>query len=232
MDNSVDIKVDYFSIFQVLYETYFEKSYNIDVPYQDVVILDIGMNIGIVSLFFASKQYVSKVYSYEPFPGTFQNAINNFNANPILKEKIIPFNYGISNTTTTMEVPLFDDGSIMASTSVEGIKAGIHQAKGDAKINISIKDIKEVIQAIITDHPNQKIYLKIDCEGEEYNIMDRLNQVGYLQNYISGFLIEWHNKGPQQLVKTLYDNGFSTLEMGSPMFPTIGMIYAFKQGLN
>ncbi len=52
-----------------LWEIYSQGIYNMDMP-QGTVIWDIGMNIGLASLFFVGCKGVTKVYGYEPFPKT------------------------------------------------------------------------------------------------------------------------------------------------------------------
>ncbi len=42
-------------------------NYNMNIG-ADSIIVDIGMNVGIATLFFALKQNVKKIYSYEPDP--------------------------------------------------------------------------------------------------------------------------------------------------------------------
>ena len=54
-------KVASLSNMAVLYEIFIEKIYSIDTTEKELVVIDIGMNVGVASLFFASQSYVNKV---------------------------------------------------------------------------------------------------------------------------------------------------------------------------
>lgn len=223
--NSIRHVIKSLNNLNIIHELYFEKLYNIQTPFDNFIVTDIGMNVGFASLYFASLPDVSKVYSFEPFLDTYDAACKNFNLNPSIKNKITPFNEGISNFTGHITVPTLEAGSVMASTNKEFIKD--YKIDSSKKSTVQIKNITEVIQEIKASHPEQKIYLKIDCEGEEYNIINRLNDSKLIQ-IISGFIIEWHFKGPDLLVAVLKENGFSLLEVPIHSETIYGMIYAFK----
>ncbi|QNA46269.1 FkbM family methyltransferase [Lacibacter sediminis] len=217
------------------YEIVCRKMYEYHTISSENIVLDIGMNTGVASLFFASKENVTKVYAYEPFETTVADAKKNLELNPRISKKITLFNYGVSNKNTKVTVPLFEDGSMQASVNEDFIR--IHHAKEIKKnqtIQIDLKDIKDILTEIIKieDLDNKGLILKIDCEGEEYNIIDRLNECGHLTT-ISALLIEWHHKGPDSLVKTLKENNFKILvspitTVDGTIISEAGMLYAFK----
>ncbi|NES78514.1 MULTISPECIES: hypothetical protein [Okeania] len=62
-----------------------------------VVMLDIGMNVGLASLYFASQENVKSIWSYETFNVTDKQALHNFDLNPDISLKIKPFSYGIAD---------------------------------------------------------------------------------------------------------------------------------------
>ena len=76
---------------------------------------------------------------------------------------------------------------------------------------------------------DEKIIVKIDCEGSEYEILERLNDTGLLPRY-DVIIIEWHYKGDALLRKILNDNNFKVLvrEKHVPDSDS-GMLYAFKK---
>lgn len=222
--NGIVLNVHSVSNIFTVYEIYLEKLYNLSTPGGDNVIADIGMNVGYASLFFASSEKVHHVYSYEPFPQTFKEAVDNIELNNGLKNKVTAFNYGVSNTSKSITVPQLETGSAVASTNeffVDYLKL-----TSDNNITVQVKSIVEVLNEIKAKHPNQKIFLKIDCEGEEYGIMECLNDNGLVKD-VEGFFIEWHIKGPDRIVEVLNDNNFTSLHL--PRIGTnSGMIYAFK----
>lgn len=217
------------------YEIICRKMYDYHTSNTRNIVLDIGMNAGLASLFFASKQNVSKVYSFEPFSSTVEEAKQNFSINQLIKDKIQIANYGVSNKNTLLNVPLFEGGSMEASTNQEFIDLHQFQTKKEQTIEIEIKDIKDILTEIIEKEQitdNDTLVLKVDCEGEEYNIIDRLKECGYL-NKVSTFLMEWHHKGPDSLVKTLKEQNFKVLispitTVDGTIISEAGMLYAFK----
>jgi hypothetical protein len=93
------INGDTFDNFYVVQELFAEGVYSIHLNTEKIVVCDIGMNVGIASLYFAGVNNVTKVYSYEPFPETYQRALANFSLNPLLKDKILPRNEGVAGDT-------------------------------------------------------------------------------------------------------------------------------------
>ena len=75
----------------ILNEVFIDADYNF-LANEKTIVFDIGMNIGIASIFFANKINVSKVYGFEPVEETYKQAIKNLEYNPKLKDKIETFN--------------------------------------------------------------------------------------------------------------------------------------------
>lgn len=218
------------------YEILCRQMYEYDSSSTDIIVLDIGMNSGLASLFFASKEFVNRVYSYEPFPSTVKDAQENFRLNKLFSEKIIVTNAGISNKNATVSVPFFETGAMQASVNEDFInRYHTNIQRSQNTIEIQLRDIKEVILEIIETENiigDRKLVLKIDCEGEEYNIIERLNECNLL-NKISAFLIEWHQDGPAPLMKTLRNNNFHLLTIpittiDGAIISEAGMLYAFR----
>lgn len=220
------VSVNAFSLSNIFtaYEIYLEKLYDFSTPNSNNVVVDIGMNVGYATLFFASSVKTSHVYSYEPFPETYNEAINNIDLNAHLKSKITPHNYGISDRSEEIEVPMMESGSAIASTS--NIFVEHNRVVSDKKIKVKVKNIIEVLNEITNKHPQQKLFIKVDCEGEEYGIMDALNNDIVLKS-IAGFFIEWHIKGPEPIINILNSNDFTSLHIPREGVDS-GMIYAFK----
>lgn len=217
------------------YEIICRNTYSFCSPARKLVALDIGMNMSLASLYFASQKNISRVYAFEPFPETVEKARKNLALNPELAEKIIVNNRGISNYTDRIKVPQFEPGSMEASTNQEFIRA--HQfsdLKKEQFIEIEIADITETLQEIIQKEniTDRSLVLKIDCEGEEYNIFEKLDQQKFF-DHITVFLVEWHHKGPDRINEILTRNGFTTYfipvtTIDGSLITEAGMIYAFR----
>ncbi|WP_148299392.1 class I SAM-dependent methyltransferase [Komagataeibacter kakiaceti] len=62
-------------------EIFLEKVYRFE-RRRPTVVMDVGMNIGLVSMQFAKNPTVQKIYSFEPFPSTYDRAIANLSSIP------------------------------------------------------------------------------------------------------------------------------------------------------
>ena len=80
-------------------EVYGLNEYSIPQLYlfDDFVVFDIGMNRAYAALNFAKYKNCSHVYGFEIDKNTYDIALDNINLNPDIKNKIIPFNLGLSD---------------------------------------------------------------------------------------------------------------------------------------
>lgn len=209
----------------IIHELYIEKLYNIQSSHQNIIMLDIGMNVGFASLFFASNNNISHVYGYEPFTATFSEAAQNIQSNPGLQRKVTPNNYGVSNISATVNVPMLEGGSVVASVNTSFIEE--HNIHSENTTTVEVKSITEIISDVIKRHPGSRLYLKIDCEGEEYNILESLNKSG-IPGEIAGFIIEWHFRGSGPLVHILNNHRYTVFDTAIHDEAIYGMLYAFK----
>jgi FkbM family methyltransferase len=220
--NDLKIKINSFSEIFIINEIYFEQCYNINIPPSDeLVIVDMGMNVGLASLFFAHLQQVKMVYAYEPFEPTYHQALENIKNAPSYSKKIIPHAYGLGNEEREINVPYNPQNS---GTNVSVLSVTEEQ-KSKHKIALTIKNAALEIKSIIEKHPNAKLILKIDTEGAEYEIFESLFSEKLPENII-GFLMEWHVKGPKSLEEKLLGENFKLVS--TLIEPNTGLIYAFR----
>lgn len=221
--NGLTFKVSSLSNFAVLYEIFIQKLYEVGINHKDIVVVDIGMNVGVASLYFANNTNVHKVYGYEPFPETFNEALFNFKLNPEVSKKIIPFKLGISDTTCARDIPLYESGLLSASTISNEDNFG---KIPNQVINVNLISIEECLNKVYSENPTNKIILKIDCEGEEYAIFNSIKNTNFFNN-VNCILLEWHEHGIDKLIETMSKNGFQYFHVPNENFNS-GMIYAFK----
>lgn len=67
--------------------------------------------------------------------------------------------------------------------------------------------------------------LKLDCEGEEYGIIEELSKKGIL-NRFSLIILEWHYYGKDCILQFLQDAGLSY--WCNDKNERMGLIYAFR----
>lgn len=165
-------------------EIFILKEYNL-VTNRDSLIIDIGMNIGIASLFFAKNRWVKKIYGYEPFPITYESAISNIQMNSQLAKKIYTFNFGLSDKNEKKFLPyMYDMNRGLSTLGRESIENGSE---------IYLRCAGEEIKIVMEKDPMLDVILKIDCEGSEYAIIDQLDKMGILKS-INYIIMEWHTK--------------------------------------
>jgi len=181
----------------IINEIYISKEYNksINKIKDNSIVIDIGAHIGIFSVLAAKLARNVRVYSYEPFNGSFQILIKNIELNR-LQENIHPFMIGIGNKKSTRM--LFLDKNPAKHTMFDRKKNNFIPIK-----IISLKDI-------FTENRLSKCdLLKLDCEGAEYEIIFNTSPK-FLQK-IKNIIIECHPNGDvNKLKKFLEKNNFKT----------------------
>lgn len=207
-------------------------NYSINNGKQDVV-LDVGMNIGDTALYFLKMKKVKKVFGYEPFRKTYQDAVDNLQNYLYSSERVEVFQYGISNENNSRVIE-FNKDMTCGQSSLADIRkenyewyrnAGLVQSENEEKEHIRIRDAAEVFRPIIEKYVDCNMILKMNCEGEEYNIMERLAAEDLLGRF-SMILLEWHYRGKECILNHLSKAGFTYWFIDKER--NMGFIYACK----
>ncbi|MFM9825233.1 FkbM family methyltransferase [Flavobacterium sp.] len=220
--NSLKFYIETTEEFFILKEVFVEKDYNL-LSNESYVVFDIGMNIGISSLFFGLQKNVEKIYSFEPVVNTYKQAIYNVALNENLSTKIEAFNIGLG-ATTRVERVLYNPQA-KGNCGIRLESSLVIDKNNSKEIEINIQDVSTILPELFAKHTNYKKVLKIDCEGAEYEILQKLSDSSLLTQ-VDVLLIEWHDKGSEILENILLENNFRVV---SRYLTSIsGMIYAFK----
>jgi len=219
------LQINSFDGWSAFYEILFKDMYEALFA-EDAVVVDVGMNVGTASLFFASHDNVKKVYGFEPISSSCTVAETNFKLNEI-GSKIQFTCAALGKGEKMIQIPKAFSGSVGASVT-DFVMEQIHQPSDfKSTIDVLVKDASTVIIEIMEKH-TEKIFLKLDCEGAEYEIIDDLFEQGLLSK-ISFIIIEWHYKGKRVLVEKLTQAGFNLfvpdLSVGIP----VGLIYGVNR---
>lgn len=166
----------------------------------DDVVIDIGANVGVVSIYLAKKFPNIKIYSYEAHPHTYSNFLKNIEANNVTN--IIPHNlavYSKDDDNLTITLDIINTGSSSCF-------------KDGGFLSENIKTIS--LDTIIKSYNIKKLkYLKIDCEGAEFDILENSNLIREIP--IENIGIEIHSymklhgkdvEGLKELVKKISIN--------------------------
>jgi FkbM family methyltransferase len=123
----------------------------------DSVIFDVGANIGIHTVYFATFCPSGMIYSFEPALSTYQLLLKNINGH----KNIIPINAGISNLSSSLEFyECFDNAlSSLKDTKRDSIKS---------KYRILCFTIDDFVTLFSINKLN---FVKIDVEGFETEVL-------------------------------------------------------------
>jgi len=141
-----------------------EYDFNIDFKEGDIVI-DIGANVGMVSILLAKKFPFLKIYSFEPLKENYDNFIKNIELNNIPKEVITAENKAVTKDgrSITMSINSANKGG---SSTTDVISINSIMTKENSQVeSITLEEIFKKYNI------NKLKLLKIDCEGSEYEIL-------------------------------------------------------------
>jgi FkbM family methyltransferase len=206
----------------IFHEVFFRGAYQFNFP-QKCIVLDIGMNVGTASLFFASLSNVERVFSFEPLVPTFEQAKYNLALNPELGKKIECRNVGLGLRNETIEVAY--DFSNKGQAGIHGTEFIRSELKNVEKQKMTLVEASAVVRELIERNRELPRVMKVDCEGSEYAIIESLSTSNLLSSF-NVIMIEWHRRGPDLLVELLSRAGF--LSFTQRASETVGMIYATK----
>jgi FkbM family methyltransferase len=211
---------------RVLDELLVEGVYNMPFS-RPTVVWDIGLNVGLDSIFFAS-QHNAVVIGFEPFEKTYKQALRNISLNPSLSDKIHPFNFGISDANYKSTEPNYSSGENHFGPS-ESNGACNENFKFDYE-QIELRDADDILESIVADYPNHDVVAKINCAGAEYGIITRLFMTGKL-NLIDTVILKWHRQKPADapsiIAGQLCDSGFRVF-LFTPFNTVGGRLYAVR----
>jgi FkbM family methyltransferase len=222
----VRLKLETWEELFIATEIFAEGIYNLQFP-DEFVLIDIGLNVGTASLFFAAKPSCQAIYAFEPFPRTIEKARVNFSLNPPLAKKITAVCEGVAARNFSAELDYFEE--YKGSVGINGLPDYVTDNPASLKrekVGVQFTACAEVFAETVRNHPNTNLVCKIDCEGAEYEIVDNLAVNGLL-TAVDYFMIEWHRNGAAPLEQSLAQSGFTLLSL-SPRTSTFGMLYAWR----
>jgi len=179
---------------QMINEIYIAKEYrrNLNKIGKKPMIVDIGGNIGSFSVFISRLIKDARVFVFEPFPDNFKILKKNIEINH-LQDRIEPFQLGVAKSKSKRKLFLGKLGNATHSLFEKSEKSIIIKT-------VSLQDILKEIK--FCD------FLKIDCEGAEYEII--LNTNKKVLDNIKIISMEYHKNGdPIKIIKHLKKAGFN-----------------------
>ncbi|WP_042683777.1 FkbM family methyltransferase [Candidatus Nitrosotenuis chungbukensis] len=178
------------------------------------IVIDVGAHIGLFALFSSQFCKNGKIYCFEPVKENFDLLEMNLEINNI--RNVVATNAAVSTNTGIVTIYLNEDES-GHSMHVTGSKQ--IQAK-----SLSLQDV------FVSNKLERCDFLKIDCEGEEYKIIDSLSTQYF--DKINKMCIEYHfaDTRPQLLQDMIKKLRLSSYIVDiRNILPSIGFLYAKKR---
>ncbi len=221
--DGLEIFIESAEEFFIVNEIFIENDYGFSTS-EKVILIDIGANVGIASLFFSKLECVQKVYAFEPVLDTYNQAKYNLKLNEAISKVVSLNNFGLGESDR--EETFVFDKNVKGNTGIRGKLSNSYLNNVTTiEVKVEIKNASEQINKIVKENPDTKIVIKMDCEGAEYEIFDDISKSGCINN-IDMFILEWHDKGPSSIENILTKNQFNLFSR--VLAPNAGMIYAYK----
>jgi FkbM family methyltransferase len=221
--------IDFLTIFDLYVNHHYAQLEKAVVP--GCIVWDIGANLCATSLIFANNPKVAHVYAYEPMPQTLAFAKRTLKANADLALKITLEEFGVGGADGILEVKYTSKAkcAIGITAIPSNIQSIAHVREADLeRISVPIADAHRVLEHIRSQHPTAQILMKLDAEGAEYEIIERLVSTGGISE-IASAAIEWHSSpGCDHLLPRLREAGFETSSKSLEADGSIGMIDAWR----
>lgn len=193
-----------------LLEEYKERGFEIN---NEDTIIDIGGHVGLFSMYASIKCKSGKIFTYEPIKENFQLMKENIQLNKLTNINI--FNLGVSDKNGKKKIFLNKDSS-----------GHSFYAKTDQWIEINTISLNDIFK---TNNIEKCHFLKLDCEGAEFEILEGLNEQ-YFEK-IEKLCLEYHifendSDKFQKLKRKLIKYNFSLNE--KPITRNMGTLFAIK----
>jgi len=218
-DYGRDAKLPFGLLGVPLYEIFFGNEYSfadVKVEPNDIV-FDIGANVGIFSMMSVHYQKAKTCYSFEPVKEIYDFTNSRSQSTP----QIQLYNVAVGATSHESYIDIRYDG----------VQSKINDhTQGSSSDGLFERRLCKVVglNDFIRDNNITKIdFMKIDCEGNEYEIIEALDL-----SIVRKFAIEFHdndNKQVSKIVDKLTKSNFKVLMKNDTwLTDDSGMIYAIK----
>lgn len=217
--NGVHVQCENEVEYMIAQQIFAEEEYGFHTK-DNYFVIDIGLNIGCASLYFASKSNITTVYGFELSKEVYEKAVNNISSNrKEIADKIAIYNIGLGGKDCREKFAT----NTNKSYGVKIVRDGIHNNATNL-IELEVKQASNTLSEIFSKH-KEKCLLKIDCEGAEYEILEDLFNSGELKR-VDSIVMEWHDGKYKILENLLEKAGYEyVLTKG---YRSFGKCYAWK----
>jgi FkbM family methyltransferase len=204
----------------LLNEVWVKRWYHLEAaPPADALMLDIGANVGAVSLYWANLSPSLRIHCYEPNPAAFQSLRSNVERNG-LNSRITIFPEGVGRTSGSLKL------WIDVPTDLSTAYSETSPSEGGRRIEVPVVSLDEVWRRL---GEKEVWLLKVDTEGAEVDILEGASSRFF--HVVQNAIIEYHdNIYPESLrrcQRVLEREGFSWRARHHPWQE--GIIYAWRR---
>tara|TARA_A100001037_G_scaffold299770_1_gene326069 strand:- start:1639 stop:2412 length:774 start_codon:yes stop_codon:yes gene_type:complete len=174
-------------------------------------VIDIGAHIGLFALYASQFCKHGRIFCYEPIEENYQLLLENIKLNNI--ENIFAFNLAVSDKLSKIKIYLNSDES--------GHSIFVNNKKSVMVNSTTLENI------FIKNNIKTCNFLKLDCEGAEYQIIESLNPIFFEK--ISKTIIEYHlaDTNPELLKNLTYKLKSHNFKINiKKLFSDIGFLFA------
>lgn len=205
------------SVGQYIYKQIFEQGEYPNTFIEDDIVVDIGGHIGLFALYASKYIPRGKVYSFEPSPFNFERFQEHMKLNNVTNVQVKQCAVTGSIADTTLYLSQ-DTGA----NSIYQKCAHEHFLPNPTTptCNVSSTTLSDIIKEL-----GHISYLKLDCEGAEYDILESITPEDYSK--IKQIVLEWHpvdGHSINSLCSLLETNGFQIKKRGD----LYGILFAYK----
>lgn len=187
----------------IIKEVYEDNCYRIPEDLTGKIILDIGANVGAFTALCYEKN-AAKIYAFEPQEDNFRQLVRLFEKN-------------VTKLDTLGRIEQYHNSRLLLLNSAVGRADGLcrindKQYLGDIELTggyscidgisgsaVHCVSIRRVIQQINHDHPRSQVWIKLDCEGSEHEILDSMLSFSHELDQIDRIFGEVHQIIDHQL---------------------------------
>ncbi len=181
------------------------------------IILDIGAGLGDFSVHAAKRHPGSLVFAYEPFPESFALLQENVKLNGLDSVRMFPNAVG---SVASSQMVLYAVGAAVQHRTAATV--GAASATSVTVASVTLDQIFEEQRLSRCD------FLKIDCEGAEYEILFQASD--QTLGKIKHICLEYHDGvtpySHEDLAQFLRDKGFRIQMRPNPVHRRLGFLYA------
>jgi len=175
---------------------------------ENSTILDIGANIGVMTMHIALKLPHSKVYSFEPVPENLYNIRRLIKFYSIKNVTVFDIALGNYNGKAEIIMPKINHVKFQGLSHVKGVEGS--EGNSGIKYNVSIRKLEKPVSGI-----------KIDVENYEYNVLEGARNL-LLEHKPLIYAELWENQNRADCMKLLTDIGYSIFVLENGLLVKFG----------